>query len=429
MNVHTVAIYTIKNGADMVSIDANGGIGWLDEGHRWVAGAEHLQAARDAGEALALLLGDATTTGGVEWIALVDKIEFVGESRTRVQFSFLAPLPQPFPLSGLTKVSDGQPIGEQYIRGYSLCELPAELEPYASQLAYASTEPDPSLHRLARLPASRFVDAVNALKDSWSPTYKAMLLGHARAPKHVLSVAEVAQLGGYQNYETGNLQYGTLAGQFKLALHAEGISQNLQAISYCPLPKNELGHYRFRLRPQLVYALRSAKLIEEDSGTEDASVPDAGLDSATRHAVERQLASDSAFAAADETTKKALVDARIGQGAYRRQLLAIWDGQCALTGLKVKEALVASHAKPWSEATNSERLDPYNGLILAATVDRLFDTGLISFAADGRILVNPKVGAAELSKMGIAIDDRLPCFHERHAVYLAWHRVRNGFDE
>ena len=53
------------NDVDLVSIDASGGMSGWAKGSMggW---RRHLQAARDAGEALVLLLGDVTITGGVE---------------------------------------------------------------------------------------------------------------------------------------------------------------------------------------------------------------------------------------------------------------------------------------------------------------------------------------------------------------------------
>lgn len=429
MSIHPVAIYSIKNGAELASIAEGDGSGTLEEGHLWVAGVRHLEAARDAGEALALLLGDASTTRGIEWVALVDEIELVDDKRTLVHFSLLAPLPEPVSLDRVWKESDGQLLGANYIRGYVPCELPSEVEPYASQLAHANSERWPAQVYVARLPASRFVDAVDALSGAWSQAYRTMLLGHARAPRHTLSILEVARLAGYADYDTGNLQYGTLAGQFKRRLGAEGVGQNLQAISYCPPQKNEVGHNQFRLRPQLVYALRKAGFIETDSGADDPDVNDDLLGVSRKHAAEQTLAAEPEFNSADETTRTALVDARVGQGTYRRQLLALWDGRCAVTGLTLKEALVASHAKPWAESSNRERLDPYNGLLLAASVDRLFEVGLISFGSDGRLLLKSSVGATDLARVGLSHESQLRLLHEQHQTYLAAHRQRHGFEQ
>lgn len=83
----------------------------------------------------------------------------------------------------------------------------------------------------------------------------------------------------------------------------------------------------------------------------------------------------------DPTERDALTKARIGQGKFRTEVTAAWRlGEvCPLTGIAIPELLVASHIKPWRDATNRERLDPANGLLLATHVDKLFDRFLLSF--------------------------------------------------
>jgi putative restriction endonuclease len=119
-----------------------------------------------------------------------------------------------------------------------------------------------------------------------------------------------------------------------------------------------------------------------------------------------------------ETQKKALINARLGQGKFRRDLLLRW-GSCALLGVNDPLLLVASHIKPWSVSTDGERLDSYNGLLLTAHVDRAFDKGRISFDLDGRILISPKFLDAALlginREMVIQIDPE-------HRPYLDYHR-------
>ena len=83
------------------------------------------------------------------------------------------------------------------------------------------------------------------------------------------------------------------------------------------------------------------------------------------------------------TTRTALIEARVGQGAFRSGLLGRWAGKCALTGLQNPNLLIASHIHAWSLADNAARLDTDNGLLLAAHIDRLFDSGLISFSHNG----------------------------------------------
>jgi hypothetical protein len=72
------------------------------------------------------------------------------------------------------------------------------------------------------------------------------------------------------------------------------------------------------------------------------------------------------------TTVNRLIDARLGQGKFRSDLEAEWNDQCAVLGLTTRALLRASHIKPWSQSTDSERLDPANGILLAAHIDALF---------------------------------------------------------
>lgn len=100
----------------------------------------------------------------------------------------------------------------------------------------------------------------------------------------------------------------------------------------------------------------------------------------------------------NQTERETLILARIGQGIYRKRLLELWDRKCALTGCAVLPVLRASHAKPWKESNNEERLDPNNGLPLVANLDALFDAGLIGFDSDGKMLVSKELRDKELLK-------------------------------
>jgi hypothetical protein len=141
-----------------------------------------------------------------------------------------------------------------------------------------------------------------------------------------------------------------------------------------------------------------------------------------------EIDSDARLRDAPETVRRALINARIGQGGYRRRMLEVWHGRCALTGVDVPEVLVASHAKSWADSSNEERLDQYNGLLLAGTVDKLFDAGLISFADDGCLLTSSALDASQLRSMGCPESMRLRSVHERHRPYLKDHRQRHGYE-
>jgi putative restriction endonuclease len=128
------------------------------------------------------------------------------------------------------------------------------------------------------------------------------------------------------------------------------------------------------------------------------------------------------------TERNALVNARIGQGAFRIAVLARWERRCAVTGCGTLEAIRASHIKPWRLATNEERLDPRNGLPLVATLDALFDAGLIAFANDGAMLVSERLSAEEREKLQLhGCRLRRPP-DAATSAYLAEHRGRSRLE-
>ncbi|MBD0274339.1 MAG: HNH endonuclease, partial [Acetobacteraceae bacterium] len=137
--------------------------------------------------------------------------------------------------------------------------------------------------------------------------------------------------------------------------------------------------------------------------------------------IEADIANVEADTAIDETTRRALVDARRGQGRFRAGLMRRWGGACAVTGLTLARALRASHAKPWRESNTAERLDPKNGLLLAAHLDALFDTGLISFADGGAMMVSPGVSTGDRERLGIPRGIREPLDAQERA-FMAHHR-------
>lgn len=121
------------------------------------------------------------------------------------------------------------------------------------------------------------------------------------------------------------------------------------------------------------------------------------------------------------TTRSALIDARLGQGRFRRELMRRWNGACAVTGCRVAAVLRASHCKPWRESDNRERLDSNNGLILAANLDALFDAGLISFDDKGQMIVAGVLSMQERDSLGIPAKlMRAPSAQLRS--YLQFHR-------
>lgn len=116
---------------------------------------------------------------------------------------------------------------------------------------------------------------------------------------------------------------------------------------------------------------------------------------------------------------------RVGQDLFRAALLDYWQGRCCVTGLAVPQLLRASHIKPWAAcASDDERLDVFNGLLLAPHLDALFDGGWISFAQDGALLVAEALSPASRAQLGVAPNWQIRGLQSRHRDYLVFHRVQ-----
>jgi hypothetical protein len=129
------------------------------------------------------------------------------------------------------------------------------------------------------------------------------------------------------------------------------------------------------------------------------------------------------------TTKRTLIDARKGQGRFRAEVLQLWDNRCSVTGSSCGRAIRASHIKPWRDSTEEERLDPHNGLPLTANLDALFDAGLVSFDANGRLIVSPMLSIAEQEILGIGDQSLTKKLSAKTAAYLVYHRRKHGFKD
>lgn len=125
------------------------------------------------------------------------------------------------------------------------------------------------------------------------------------------------------------------------------------------------------------------------------------------------------------TEVQRMVRQRVGQNRYRQAMLAYWGGACAVTGLSLQPALRASHAKPWVDCiTDAERLDVFNGFLLSANLDALFDKFLISFTDLGDLLVSTNVSSADQDRLGLSEGLKLRWVAPAHMPYLKFHRQR-----
>lgn len=122
-----------------------------------------------------------------------------------------------------------------------------------------------------------------------------------------------------------------------------------------------------------------------------------------------------------ETESEAKTKIRLGQQKFRRDLMPLWEGKCALCGINLPELLRVSRSKPWKDSTNVERLDPYNGVLLCANHDALYDKGLIAFDGQGRLHVSSVICDEDYLMYGLEPMTKIQ-IHSQNKMYFKWHK-------
>lgn len=129
-----------------------------------------------------------------------------------------------------------------------------------------------------------------------------------------------------------------------------------------------------------------------------------------------------------ETTKKQLIDARLGQGKFRKDLEHKFGNKCPVTGITERSLLRASHIKAWGDISiddQDERLDKNNGILLSVHLDALFDKYLLTFNASGKMYVFEGLGEPEKSllpneEIKISLDRETLEYLKHHRKKCTW---------
>lgn len=121
------------------------------------------------------------------------------------------------------------------------------------------------------------------------------------------------------------------------------------------------------------------------------------------------------------TERSGLVTSRVGQGAYRKRIIHRWQYKCAVTNFNKLDILIASHIVPWSKATDHERLDVNNGLLLSPTYDALFDKHLITFDNKGKIQLSDQIEFSAYHKIGVTGKEQILDLSMYNIQYLDRH--------
>ena len=118
--------------------------------------------------------------------------------------------------------------------------------------------------------------------------------------------------------------------------------------------------------------------------------------------------------------KETIIKARVNQSKFRQQLLDRYK-KCCLCSVSNPDLLIASHIKPWCESESNEKLDIENGFLLCPNHDKLFDSALISFDNDGKILISDKLSEEDRNAFGVNKNMVIE-LTEDNKKYLAYHR-------
>jgi hypothetical protein len=251
-------------------------------------------------------------------------------------------------------------------------------------------------------PVYALKSALETIRPKMSEPQMSMLRAHYLY--RTLSMRRIATFAGYSNYRAGNLQYGALCGRIARELGFSSPGDQTYTVATVSPERDSKGEAQWLMDNPVVQALDKlgwfkgiAKEKPELPPKEFRDIP-------------------------EQTEREALIKARIGQGSFRTDVIALW-GSCAVTGCSLSKILVASHIVPWAAClTNEERLDPFNGLLLTPNLDKLVDRCLITFNDDGTILFSKELPTKERAILGISELSKLRFVRPAMLPYLQRHR-------
>ncbi len=221
-----------------------------------------------------------------------------------------------------------------------------------------------------------------------------------------------------QTYRSLAQQYGK--DQAAWARRFSNISQVMVDLGYQPIPGlKPLSNVGSNVAKRLATMIHS-RLGEAEDGLADEVVRFELLESEAdyrdnfflpEHVDDQRLRSTRSIAL------------RRGQKSFRRTLIQVYGGRCAITNCDVPDVLEAAHIFPYlSGPTN----DAGNGLLLRADIHTLFDLYLLSADPETfMISTSPKLHGTEYSLFsGRQLADRTAGYQEINRNCLEWHRSR-----
>ncbi|WP_327209835.1 HNH endonuclease [Rhizobium leguminosarum] len=200
------------------------------------------------------------------------------------------------------------------------------------------------------------------------------------------------------------LAAASASGPYFLSVMLPGVARALDVESATPWAKGHAAAFMFATRDDLHAGVQTVYRLS-------VSLPNFPLEKY-----------EKAVVSIGETEGERALKFRIGQNIFRDALLEYWNGSCPLSGISSHQLLKASHIIPWSHCdSDAKRLDVFNGLLLSALWDAAFDSGLITFDFDGKVLPSPHLETA--ARIGLDLEHvrHLPLRSE-HLFYLDYHK-------
>jgi putative restriction endonuclease len=187
---------------------------------------------------------------------------------------------------------------------------------------------------------------------------------------------------------------------------------------YSPIQPNGIGNhevYLANISQELGHLLLDI--------SEKRSLIVSEIESSQEEEKDKSIENEISASKIPETEKEQLIKSRIGQGIFRNRVAQI-ENKCRMSRNPDQRFLNASHIKPWRDCNNEERLDGYNGMLLSPHVDKLFDSGWISFSDEGKVLISNESIISVLLNWGFDPNMNVGSFTAKQKYYLDYHRKK-----
>jgi hypothetical protein len=397
--------------------------GQIVENRPWVAIKNKFEQLTPNSK-LVLLLENASDFNGIEWAAQIDNI-IITNKTTTIQFSNLIRLDKPFKKGNLIKSNNQEKLAPNYRRSYVPCQLPKSI---AQELQSLQSKVLPKYFLM-----------------TWNPSkwpYKDLMKFIQEFDKTGISKINWL-IAAHTQVKIGDQAIFFKQGKGLRGIFGRGTVVGNPWADPSSLNKNGDPQYRVEVRFDELYDPNPEPIIPFDllfestiwnSQSSGISIPEQqakSIDSlwkeispsfySKHHELIKNENQNQQFS--ERTTRLAYLLTRTTQTKFRNKLIKKW-GKCMVTGFMNPKVLVASHIVPWSLANKFERQDVFNGLLLVAHLDKLFDAYLISFDKTGNILISQKLSIEDQKILGVSNSMRLTNIPFELEKYMVKHRKK-----